>query len=478
MGQLAGVDAAIWYMESKHQPLHISALVKVVPYPKGDLNVLAIVDHLRVAASSTPMLKLMVVDSPIPLSLPYWNEVEELDSNRHIFLHRLVDQGDGQSPLERSSYLRSSVAKILAEPLQRDVPPWEIHVFDLIDEVQILTKIHHALLDGAGGLALLASLMDQEEVDSLVTRGSSDSERYGAKGSSGSRPNLFRALMDLPQEALNRLESAATFQDTLSQLVAAVAKGDEGSLPEALNFGAPKLPFSGALRSSRDVVSFTVETSHLRKIARYLRATLNDVVLAASSVTFERYLKEVYEFELSASPIVLMPISAKRGSNSSAHNQVGGQLIALPYGKGGIRDALSAVKEEAWKAKRLHSRYGPKMLESFAASIASPLLSPFMRFVGDAKVFDRLDPVFNFIISNVPGTTDELYLEGNLVDSIVPFGPLAEGAPLNITFVSYLDFTHFGITSCPDIVKAPDRIAEIFCEVVDKFLDEVLKSSD
>ena len=470
MSQLAGIDTAIWYLDSKNQPLHISALVKVAPYPKGDLDGQSILEHLRLAASSSAMLHLTVVDSPIPLSMPYWSKVGELDFDQHLFIYDLRSLGG-------SSQIRSMIGEILAEPLRRDIPPWEIHVFDLGDEVQILSKIHHALLDGAGGLSLLFSFMDQEGSETLSLQ-SFNGRNKDTTSESGSKPNLLRALLDLPQEAVARLESASAFQDTLSQLVAAVAGGKEGSLPEVLNFGAPKLPFSGALRSTRDAYAFSVETSRLRKVARYSQATLNDVVLAVTSLALERYLESVYAYEIVSSPVVLMPISTRRGGNISAHNQVAGQLVALPYGKESLSETILAVKEEAGRAKRLHSRFGPKMLESFASSIASPLLSPFMRVVGEARVFDRLDPVFNLIVSNVSGTTDELYLEGNLVESVVPFGPLAEGAPLNITFLSYLDLTHFGVTSCPDLVKDPDLLGEMFCEVLGNFHDEYLGKSD
>ncbi len=477
MNQLAGIDTAIWYMDSKSQPLHISALLKVKPYPKGDLNSQSILEHIRVAVSTSEMLHLAVVDSPIPLAMPYWSKVKVLDFDQHVFVHDLRSSDDARSSLDTAFRLRSMIGEILAEPLRRDIPPWEIHVFDLGDEIQVLSKIHHALLDGAGGFSLLSSLMDQQGSDTLAIQ-SFTGESKEIASNSGSKPNLLRALLDLPQEAVTRLESASAFQDTLSQLVTTVAQGKEGSLPEVLNFGAPKLPFSGALRSTRDAYAFSVETSRLRKVARYSQSTLNDVVLAVTSLALERYLKEIYAFELTSSPVVLMPISTRRGGNILAHNQVAGQLVALPYGTESLSETLLAVKEEAWRAKRLHSRFGPKILESFASSIASPLLSPFMRLIGDAKIFDRLDPVFNLIVSNISGTTDELYIEGNLVESVIPFGPLAEGAPLNITFVSYLDLTHFGVASCPDLVKYPDRLGEIFCEVLDKFHDEHLGRSD
>jgi diacylglycerol O-acyltransferase len=477
MKQLSGLDAAIWYLDSKEQPLHISALIKLVSYPRDDLDAKGVIDRLRYFAKSSDVLHLSVAPSPIPLSLPYWVVVEQLDFSSHIYLHDLVEEKTALAADELSVTVKRLLGELLADPLPKDRPPWQIHVINLGSEILILTKIHHALLDGAGGLRLLGSIVDppgiEDGLDDFVSE-----EEPSVEFAPTQRPSLLSALLDLPQEAVSRLESAATFQETLSQLISAVADGQRGALPEVLNFGAPKLPFSGALRTTRSAESFAVETSKLRQVARRTRSTLNDVVLTVVALTIERYLDTVYDYTLESSPIVLMPISTRKLDHSPSHNQVAGQLIALPYGKRSGIETLSAVKEQAWRAKRLHSKFGPKILESFASSVASPAISPLVRLIGELKIFDRLDPVFNMIVSNVTGMTDELYLRGHLVDSVVPFGPLAEGAPLNITFLSYMDMTSFGVTSCPDLVRAPEKIGEIFQEVLLNFLDEVNSQSD
>ncbi len=71
-----------------------------------------------------------------------------------------------------------------------------------------------------------------------------------------------------------------------------------------------------------------------------------------------------------------------------------------------------------------------------------------------------MPPLFNLIVSNVPGPDFPLYLAGARLVSMYPLGPIIEGAGVNITVFSYLDTMYVGVQGCWDLVPDISAIAQ------------------
>ena len=89
-----------------------------------------------------------------------------------------------------------------------------------------------------------------------------------------------------------------------------------------------------------------------------------------------------------------------------------------------------------------------------------------MSFLPDSSASERaltaafVSPIFNLIISNVPGPPLPLYIGGARLEASYPIGPLLDGGGLNITAMSYLDRIDFGYVVCPEIVENPWQLAD------------------
>ncbi len=59
----------------------------------------------------------------------------------------------------------------MSRPLQPEQPPWEMHVIEDLagGMVGLIAKVHHSVIDGVAGAALLAQLLDLTPEGSAVT---------------------------------------------------------------------------------------------------------------------------------------------------------------------------------------------------------------------------------------------------------------------------------------------------------------------
>jgi len=71
----------------------------------------------------------------------------------------------------------------------------------------------------------------------------------------------------------------------------------------------------------------------------------------------------------------------------------------------------------------------------------------------------RVPPIYNVIISNVPGPRGKLYFLGAEMEAYYPISALAHGQALNITVMSYAGGLYFGFTACHDRVPSMQRLA-------------------
>ena len=94
------------------------------------------------------------------------------------------------------------------------------------------------------------------------------------------------------------------------------------------------------------------------------------------------------------------------------------------------------------------------------AQIAAPgLASRVARAVAGTRLFDRVRPPFNVMVSGIRGPDFPLFCAGSRVEAMYPVGPVAEGVGLNVTIFSYLDQLQFGLLACRKLLPELDDLA-------------------
>lgn len=159
------------------------------------------------------------------------------------------------------------MSRIIARPLDRARPLWELYLIHGLEagHVAMLTKIHHALIDGMSGNEIMGLLLDLEPEGRELPdappgngeRPPGEAEMLG-RGLLGLPRSPVRLLRSLPATLPNVEEAPARFgaipgAGTVGRIAGAVphvVKGD-GPAPERSEIVAPRTSFNGRISAHR-----------------------------------------------------------------------------------------------------------------------------------------------------------------------------------------------------------------------------------
>ena len=158
MRQLTSLDAQFLAMESRSTYGHVSGLAIYDPStrPGGKLELKDVCRLVGERIHLLPPFRWKLAEVPFGIDLPYWIEDPDFDLDFHIRDSAVPPPGNKQQVAE-------TVARLVARPLDRAHPLWELYVIHGIEGgkyVGLLTKVHHAAVDGVSGAEILGILLD------------------------------------------------------------------------------------------------------------------------------------------------------------------------------------------------------------------------------------------------------------------------------------------------------------------------------
>jgi hypothetical protein len=157
-----------------------------------------------------------------------------------------------------------------------------------------------------------------------------------------------------------------------------------------------------------------------------------------------------------------VPVSVHGKSESEGTNQVSTMFVRLPVQLDDPLEILRTINAETKVAKVMQNAIGADTLQDFAQFIPPTVFNRAMRVYSNLNLADRHRPVHNLVVSNVPGPPIPLYAAGAQVKGVFPFGPLLEGAGLNLTVLSNMGHVDFGVIACRELVPDVWDIADGF----------------
>jgi diacylglycerol O-acyltransferase / wax synthase len=155
-------------------------------------------------------------------------------------------------------------------------------------------------------------------------------------------------------------------------------------------------------------------------------------------------------------------VSVHGKTEADSVKQVSAMFVRLPVQLDDPVEVLRSISAETRVAKVMHDAIGADTLQDVAQFIPPTVFNRAMRLYSDLRLADRHRPVHNVVISNVPGPPIPLYAAGARVKAVIPFGPLLEGAGLNITVLSNTGNVDFGVIGCRELVPDIWDIADGF----------------
>ena len=455
MQRMSSQDAAFLYGETEAWHMHVASLAIVDPATSGGRFSRERVRELTLERlPHMPQFRWQLVDVPFGVDLPGWIEGPPIDPDYHIRMVDLPAPGDDET-------LSNFVGELVATKLDRSRPLWEIYLINGLEggRVAVLTKVHHALIDGISGAGLSEVLMDiTQEPREAPTDGRlmldnvrpSPAELFGT--------GLIRTAVETP------LRFARFGVQAVMQGVAAVRNLLSIS-PAAIPYTAPRTHLTGEFTARRKLGRVTLDMNRLAAVRAAFGVTMNDLVLALSAGALRSYLAETDD--LPEHPLIVQcPVSLRKADDKdSVGSKVGSMFVQLATDVDDPIDRLEAIAASATTGKKLQREFGEHHLIGVTET-APPGLIGLLARVYTAMHLDRVPAPVNLVISNVPGPRLPLYVAGAEVEQMLPMGPLLLGMGLNITAFSHNCQMDVSVFSCPDLVADPQRIADGLLEAL------------
>ena len=242
-----------------------------------------------------------------------------------------------------------------------------------------------------------------------------------------------------------------------------------GTLPPS-PFQAPRTSINGAISPHRRVALADLPLADVREVASVFGATTNDVVLAVTAGGLRTLLERRGE-EPETSLVAMVPVSLRtEAERGTLGNRVSGLLVSLATGVADPAARLRRIRDGMQAAKAQHRALDPAVFATWAEAALPAVATQLSRLVTNLRVFDRVGPPFNLVVSNVPGPDVPVYLAGARMESLHPLGPIAEGVGLNVTVFTYRDAVHVGVLGCrdlvPDVEVLSGALGEALAELV------------
>ncbi len=477
MKQLTGLDASFLYMETPRSFGHVSGL-GIYRRPTPDYQ-----PYEAFKAQVESRLHLLdpfrrrLVEVPMGLDHPYWINDPDFDIDFHVRHIAIPPPGD----LEQ---LAAQVARIIGRPMDRSKPLWEAYVMDGLedDDFAVLTKIHHATVDGASGVELLTILLDADPAGDEIAPDKGvwkpDSIPTDLELLSRTVSSYMRRPARLARVQLNALQQMAeiTRNRGLETMVANARRQLPRSRRSSTNgddqlgtpsMTAPRTPFNRSITPHRRLAMRSVPLSEIKKLKTKAGATVNDVVMAICAGALRQYL--LHHDALPEEPLqAMVPVSIRTGDEADRWtNRVSGLVAALPTN---VDDPLERIEvmRAAMEAAKDQFEMVPADALVDLANFSSPALAvQAARLASSMRLADQTNPVVNVVISNVPGPRQPLYVAGAEMQHYYPVSTIAEGMGLNITVHSYLDTLDIGLVSCRELVPDLELLVDLHLEEID-----------
>jgi diacylglycerol O-acyltransferase len=225
---------------------------------------------------------------------------------------------------------------------------------------------------------------------------------------------------------------------------------------------APRTIFNVRIGGQRRVATQATSLERVKAIGRAAGGTVNDVVLAACSAALRRYLAELGRLP-EQTLIASVPVALARDAADASGNAVTALAMRLGTDVADVRERFEVIRRSSEAGKQNLGRMTGTAAMNYTMVMAAPALLSWLPGLGNLA-----PPMYNLIISNVPGPRQPLYFHGAEMTGYYPVSQVGHGQALNITVLSYAGQLTFGFVACRESVPSMQRLAVYTGEALDE----------
>ena len=458
MRQLQGMDASFVALETRTSPMHIGSILIYNPAtaPGGFVRFKDILAFFESRMQLSRTMRQRMVRVPFDLDYPYWIEDPDFDLEYHVRHIALPQPGDWRQ-------LCIQAARIFARPLDLTRPPWEFTVVEGLRNVPgipdgsyaMVTKVHHAAIDGMSGIDLMEAMHTLRADDPPPT----GPDEWKPEKLPNPAELLGKSYLNAITNPWKQMEVAARAAPGLAKALKGLAAKDFSVSRDML---APRTRFNRVIGAHRVVEGRSLPLADIKAIrALAPGCKVNDVFLAIIGGALRKYL--LAKDDLPTKTLTAMaPISVRSaGEKGDMGNQVAAMVAPLGTHLEDPAERLRFVHSQTTNSKAMTEAIGARNMTE--ASKVAPALWMSL----GAQLYTRLGlanrgaaPPFTTVVTNVPGPPVPIYSAGARLESMMGLLCLTDGMGLGHTVQSYVDEASITFTACRDLMPDPELYAQ------------------
>jgi len=442
--RLTPLDASFLHLEDGSSHMHVAAVMIFEGEPPAYEDFVRFVDsRLHVV----PRYRQKLAPVPLGQGRPRWVDDPAFDVRFHVRATALPDPGTEYE-------LQVLAARVFSQPLTRQRPLWELWLVEGLEgrRFAVVSKTHHALVDGISGLDLLSVLFSSED------EAADDSAPWRPRPTPPGLALLAEALLEratMPAELVRPALALLRRPRRVAGRALELAVG-LGAMAWAGLSPAPPSPYNRPIGGDRRFVWVRARLEDLKAIKDELGGTVNDVVLTVVTRALRRDLErrgwETDGLELKA----FVPISVRpEDERGDPGNQVSGMIVPLPVSCENPAACLRRISGVTRQIKDSGQAVGAQALTELAGFAPPNLLDQAARLTARQRFV-------NLVVTNVPGPQEALALEGRELKDIFPMVPLGKNLALGVAIVSYHGGMNFGLSGDFEVLPELDALAGDF----------------
>src|SRR6185503_6768328 len=454
--RLTAVDASFLAQEGPTSHMHVGA---VMIFEGAAPSFEALADHVRARLHLVPRFRQKLAFPPLETGRPLWVDDPSFNLEYHVRDTALPAPGS-------EAQLRALAARVHSQALDRSKPLWELWLVHGLQggRFAIITKTHHALVDGVSGVDLATVLFDLSREPAAVEHGDRAWTPQPTPSGVQMAARGVRGVLGLPVTAAGRAIDAATHPNSALQDTREALEGLGEVVWAGLN-PAPTTPLNVEIGPHRRLVTVRQELSQLKEVKNALGGTVNDVVLTVVTGALQKWLRSrgvrTEGLELRA----LVPVSIRARDE---HHQLGNRLAAmrapLPVYIEDPIARLQVVRQAMDGLKESKQAVGAEVLAGMQA-LAPPTI------LAQASRLNFSTRLFNLLVTNVPGPQFPLYILGRELQDLFPIAFLPKGHALAVAVMSYDGGMDFGLLGDYDAMPDLEELGVLLSESVEELLE-------
>jgi diacylglycerol O-acyltransferase / wax synthase len=451
--RLTGLDSSFLHLERDSTHMHVAGCsVFVGDAPAYEALIEAIESRLHLV----PRYRQRLAFVPFNQGRPVWVDDPHFKVQYHVRHTALPQPG-------REAELKRLAGRVFSQALDRSRPLWELWLVEGLagGRFAVLSKTHHALVDGISGVDIATVLFDTSP-DPLPV--AAPEHEWVARPLPTSAQLLADALLEratVPGEVVRGVRAALRGPRAMAAKAGTVL-GSVGALARIGLQAAPSSPFNVRIGPHRRFTWVRADLAQFKAIKNSLGGTVNDVVLAVVAGALGSYLRLHGRSTDGLALKAMVPVSVRADTERGAlGNRVAAMWATLPVDVVDPVERLRTVSGAMEDVKRSGQAVGAGIL-THISGFAPPTI------MAQAARLQARQRLFNLVVTNVPGPQFPLYLLGRELKSIFPMVPLAENTALGIAILSYNGQLNFGLVADYDALADVEVLADELRSAIDE----------